>query len=651
MHKIFVLLTVHLLFFSSISLNAASSWQKAEQAALVAQSDRQAAIKQLQNLLLDEPDLHVAHYNLGCILLDYQWQAEDDQRFGDQTRTLAKQALHMPELADIDPIALSAEHFARASFSPVKILSARALHNLALTRYKQGRLQDALAAAVRSCELFPKDEQYIQTRNELRRVYLEREDEARRKAEEEAKRLRLIKKNLDDAFEGRPYTYQLKARAGAGEPYLFSLAEDQKLPSALSMNSAGHISGTPDADAVGSHEIGFIVKDSADASDTNQLKIKVWPKPKILTEHLNEAIIKQSYSAGLQCEGLPKPQWFIDGLPAGLELKQEQASYARIEGSTDALGTHQINVTVKDEQHQLIAVQTLELVVSDSFAPDTSTMPDATAWAAYKHPLKIRGPVQQYTYFSDGSGGLHIDEQGVIGGKAEEAGELEFPLSITAADKRERSFIIKMKVNPPPIIKEEEHISLAVGSSLNRALQVEGGTPPYNWSLAEGLLPDGVRLEKDGRIAGAASQAEEAPVTLVVEDRWAARSTKEVTLNFQAQDPNQQQDQQQSPQDQQDQQGQQDQQQAQQQDQQDQQDQQHNQDDQSQDGEQGDTQQQAQAGEAGDEDQEAQDQQEAQIKQADIQRWLDDLPEESKRALLMQMLNGKTSDKQVEDPW
>ena len=210
-----------------------------------------------------------------------------------------------------------------------------------------------------------------------------------------------------------------------------------------------------------------------------------------------------------------------------------------------------------------------------------------------------------------------------------------------------------MKVNPPPVIKEEDSIDLQVGSSLSHQLKVEGGTPPYTWTLAEGLLPDGVRLEKHGHIAGAASQAEEAPVTLVVEDRWAARSTKEVTLSFKAQDPNQEQNQDQNEDDKQEQekspeeqeQDQQDQQQA---DNQDPQNQEQNGDEQ-QEGQ--DQQEQADAGEQGDENQDAQEQQEAQIKQADIQRWLDDLPEESKEALLMQMLNGKNSDKQVENPW
>ncbi len=639
-------------------LPAASSWQRAEEAARIAETDIHNAIARLQDLLLDEPELHVAHYNLACILLNYQWQAEDDQRFGSQTRKLAKQALNMSELPDIDPLALAAEHFQRAVASPVKKLAARAWHNLALARYKQGRLEDALAAAVKACELFPQEQAFLQTRNELRRVFLERADEARRKAEEEAKRLRIIQAPLPDAFEGKSYTAQIQAKGGAGEPYMFSLGAEQTLPEGLKLPPPeptatasrkrpesmrnDTIIGIPNSNAVGEHQIKFIVKDSADATDEAELSIKVWPKPKITTEHLNEAIIQQSYLAELHCVGLPHPTWFIEGLPKGLKLKQNTGPRVSIGGTAEELGTFTLNMTVRDDKNDLIAVHSLPLVVSDSFAPDTTGMPPATAWSPYTHQLSVRGPTQQYKYFSQGAGGFTIDEQGLIGGTPEEQGDVDFPLSIKADDGRERSFVLQMKVNPPPVIAEEAEIKLNIGQSLQRKLKVEGGTAPYTWTLVEGLLPDGVRLDESGYITGAASLAEEAPVTIAVEDRWSSRGTKEIKLIFEAKDPNQQQEQQ-------------DQQQQNQENQEQNQDQQ-NQEDQGQNQQQTADQQENQENQQEQNDaqaaqQEAQDQQEGQIKQADVQRWLDSLPEESKRALLMQLLDGKHNPQPDKEPW
>ena len=639
-------------------LFAAAAWQAAEEAVKTAQKDLAAGIDQLQSLLLDDPDLHVAHYNLGCLLLNYQWQAEDDQRFGEQTRTLAKQALDMSQLPDIDPLALAAEHFKRASESPVLTLSARAWHNLALARYKQARLKEALAAAVQACDIQQQNQSYLQTRNELRRVYLQRLDEARLKAETEAKRLRLVTTALPFAFVGKTYSGQLQAKGGAGQPYQFSVSGEQTLPSDLQLNASGLISGMPNTDAIGEHELKLMVKDQADASDENNVRLKVWPLARISTDALPEAIIQQSYQAQLQCEGFPNPKWFVDGLPPGISLKSDTGARVLLHGVTDKVGSYQINMTVRDDHYQLIAVQSLVLEVTNSFTPDTSKMPAATAFAPYHFKLGVRGPTQSYTFFSQGAGGLHVDQDGVIAGQAEAAGELELPLTITAADKTERSFLLSVTVNPPPIIDEEERISLRTGEVLQRTLKVKGGTAPYTWTLKDGLLPEGVRLETDGTISGAARASEEAPVTISVTDRWQSRSHKDIVLEFKTEDPQQQQ-------------------QEQQQAQQEQQQQQQNQDQQNQAGQQGQDQQQAQQQQQGEQQQGKQQQQQAQqnqelngseqsaaeqaaaaqeqqaahIKQADVQRWLDNLPEESKRALLMQMLSGKQQEQTVEEPW
>ena len=666
-HNIFALFLCVCCAWSAPKLDAASAWQKAEQAASLAETDMPAAINALQSLLLDDQALHVAHYNLACLLLNYQWQAEDEQRFGEQTRALAKQALQLSELPEIDPLALAAEHFTRASSSPVVNLSARSFHNLALARYKQGRLEEALSAAVRACELLPKNTSFIQTRDELRRVYLERLDEARRKAEEEAKRLRIVTTQLPPAFVGKKYKAEITARAGAGAPYQFTLGEDVKLPTDLTFHSNGQIDGIPNADGIGEHELACIVKDKADATDEQTVRLKVWPKARIITEQVPEAIINQSYQAQLQCEGFPNAQWLIDGLPEGLTLKGN-GSYALISGTTDKIGRFPLSITVKDKQHDLIAVQRIELIASDSFAPDTSDMPDATAWAAYQHHIRVRGPVQSYTFMSSGAGGLSIDEQGRIGGTPEQAGTLEIPLTIVAENKQERSFLLQLTVHAPPVIDEEEQIELETGRSLQRALKVKGGTPPYIWALKEGLLPDGVRLDPNGVISGAASQAEEAPVTISIEDRWSAQSSKEITLIFKHSEAqkDQQENQEQQEQEEQDQQQEQENQNAQNEpgDGNDQQQGDKNQQDQQQPGDQeqqaqqdknqnkekdDQTGQQSQAAQA--EQAAEQERQAAQIKQADIQRWLDGLPEESKRALLMQLLSGQQPADKEEEPW
>ncbi|NRA38302.1 MAG: hypothetical protein HRU15_09195, partial [Planctomycetes bacterium] len=378
------------------SLSAASSWQAAEDAGRLAATDKRAAISELLDILIEEPQLHVAHYNLACILLEYQSS-------GDYKKAAP---LNIDGLPDSDPLLLAAEHLEQASSSPVAKLANRARHNLALARFQQGRLEDALREASLAVDAFPENESYRQTRNELRRIYLYRLDEARRKAEEAAKRLRLSKQVLADAFVGRKYTHQLEALGGSGGYKFSSKVPDPAkgtasqvtdnnntesavtaqaapvLPEDLNVSINGLLSGMPNDTSAGQHALHFIIQDSSDETVEGEVQLKIWPRAKITSEHLPEAIINQSYQAVLECEGLPQAVWFVEGLPDGLSIKHSTGPRILIEGSATKLGEFAVNITAKDTKNDLITVAALKLLVSDSFAPDTSNMPEATAWAA-----------------------------------------------------------------------------------------------------------------------------------------------------------------------------------------------------------------------------------------------------------------------------
>ena len=49
----------------------------------------------------------------------------------------------------------------------------------------------------------------------------------------------------------------------------------------------------------------------------------------------------------------------------------------------------------------------------------------------------------------------------------------------------------------------------AVGQPYNARLTAEGGTPPYQWSLLGGHLPEGLQVRPDGRVAGTPKRAEQ----------------------------------------------------------------------------------------------------------------------------------------------
>ena len=98
-----------------------------------------AAQKILEGLLLEQPSFYPAHFNLGTLLMEV-----------DKDR--------------------AATHFEQATASPAPELAHDAWYNLALVRWKQGRLDDALIAAGKAVEIDGKNPDTIRLRDELRRV-------------------------------------------------------------------------------------------------------------------------------------------------------------------------------------------------------------------------------------------------------------------------------------------------------------------------------------------------------------------------------------------------------------------------------------------------------------------------------------------------
>ncbi|NRA37360.1 MAG: hypothetical protein HRU15_04415 [Planctomycetes bacterium] len=175
------------------------------------------------------------------------------------------------------------------------------------------------------------------------------------------------------------------------------------------------------------------------------------------------------------------------------------------------------------------------------------------------------------------------------------------------------------------------------------------------WKLEDGILPDGVRLDPDGVIRGAASSPEEAEVPIALSDRWEARTQKTLTLNFKAADPEQQGQEKQEQQEQQEKEN---------KDQEQQQEDKQDSSEQEQEGGDQQQQQDSQEGKEGEEQEqsaEEQQQQQAELKAAEEQaeklnkasaeNWLDNLPQESKDALLYQMLKDGIPANDGQDPW
>ena len=492
-------------------LSAADPW--AELTALSAKPAVEAE-PGLEELLRRNPGFHAARFNLGTLLLP-------------KDATKAAEQLQL----------------ATAATDPA--LAADAWHNLALARWKQGRLEEALAAADSAAKGNP---EYRALRDELRRVAVVRADAARRQAEEEAKRLALALNTMPEARVGEAYRANLPVRGGA-PPYRVALDQPQPagttvtldpdrsapaqpspappspLPPGLALAVDGTLSGTPTTP--GSYRLPVSISDSAQASIKGQVTVVVVRQPAITTAALPEAIIGLPYAAALEAVGMTQPRWTATGLPPGLSL-----SAGRVSGTPTALGTYPVTVAAEQVVIPPLtprrAERVIELAVTNSFAPDAPP-PPATAGAAYEHRLGVRGPAQAYRW-SAPPGLLEVDPDGRLHGTPQAEGTVSRPATIQAADGRSRDVTLTIPVNPRPLIAVEGPVRLQAGSPADQALAHTGGTPPFVWKTGEGSLPAGLRLDPDGHVRGVAKDPGSTTITVQLEDRWKAKTQASVTV-------------------------------------------------------------------------------------------------------------------------
>ncbi|HYE06625.1 MAG TPA: putative Ig domain-containing protein [Planctomycetota bacterium] len=469
------------------------AWPRFDAANRLMATDPAAGRAALEALLLDHPGLHAASYNLGCLLLD-------------------------------DDAEGAARRFQAATASPQPELSAHAWHNLALAHEKLGRGAEALEAAAKAVLLKPDDADLVRTRDELRRVLIARQDEARRAKEEEAKKLALVGATLPAGRVGEAYDQRLTARGGT-PPYRFAPGAEATLPEGLALDADGRLHGTPTA--AGKLSLPITVQDAA-TSVNGAVALEVEPTPAITTVELPEAIIGIDYRAELAAVGLDQPRWTVEGLRDGLRLEQDRAG-ARIVGTPTTMGEVALALRAADRERS--AQATLPLAITDRFAPAEPRLPPATAWAPYTHRQGVRGPPQGYRWrHAAAQGGIGIAADGATSGAPVQAGDLELTTTIVADDGRARDVAVVLPVNPPPVIEVADPIAAQQGRILDLPLTVTGGTPPYAWSIAEGTLPGGLRLERDGALRGAPSEVGDFAITLQCADRWQATTQQKTTV-------------------------------------------------------------------------------------------------------------------------
>ena len=324
-----------------------------------------------------------------------------------------------------------------------------------------------------------------------------------------------------DGTTGASYTATFTASGGTA-PYTWSLASGA-LPVGLALDpSAGVVAGTPTTP--GSSTFTLRVADAAMLSAIRTFAIRVAAPLSITTSSLPNASLNGAYSQTLASTGGQSPiTWALkagSSLPTGLSL----SATGTIAGTPSASGATAFTVVATDAglPSPRSAEKTLSITVVPPPTITTSSLPDATTTVAYSVALAATGGATPYTW-SLASGtlpaGLGLSSAGLISGTPSSTGTSSFTVKVTGSDGGTSTLSTSIRVAAPLSITTSSLPAPTLGSAYAQSIVATGGTGPYAWAIASGMLPPGLVLDPTtGSIAGIADTSGTFVFTIGVQD-------------------------------------------------------------------------------------------------------------------------------------
>src|SRR5450432_462485 len=259
----------------------------------------------------------------------------------------------------------------------------------------------------------------------------------------------------------------------------------------------------------------------------------------ITTLTLPSGTVSVSYSQALSATGGNPPYtWSVSGgaLPAGLALN----SGGLIVGTPQSNGTSQFTARVRDDAGGT-DTQVLRITVNSNPVITTAALPDGTAGSAYSAALAASGAVSPVTWsISQGilPQGLSLAAStGVIGGTPPAPGTVGFTVRLadSGGGIAIKALLLTVNAAPPALgITTSSLAAGTVGAAYSQTLGASGGTPPYSWSVASGLLPAGLTLAPGGIISGTPGTAGSSSFTVRVTDSAVNSVTAVLSLTINA---------------------------------------------------------------------------------------------------------------------
>ena len=333
-----------------------------------------------------------------------------------------------------------------------------------------------------------------------------------------------------DGVVGTPYDFTFSSHSGC-PPYRYAILTGS-LPPGLSMDSVGHITGTPTQAGQWNFWVGLgdtCVDPTGPSGAQRPFTINVVAKLTV-TATLGPATVNVPYSVKLTADGGGSQTWSIVGgaLPAGFTLGTD----GTLSGTGTAATPTPASFVVRVTDGSRSDTKTLTLDVITPLAVTPLTAPVTEAGVALKPAtLAATGGRSPYAWSLAGAPSwLTLDPAtGALAGTPETGGTFPFQASVKDAYGATATLNLTVSVKGKVTVKTTKLPPTKVGKAFRATLRTTGGVAPMTWKATAGRFPVGIRLDrKTGVISGIARKAGTYSLTFTVTD--ALRQTSETTV-------------------------------------------------------------------------------------------------------------------------
>ncbi|MDP3091063.1 MAG: putative Ig domain-containing protein [Nitrospira sp.] len=351
--------------------------------------------------------------------------------------------------------------------------------------------------------------------------------------------LGIVTNSLPSGSINQPYAVALGPNGGTS-PYTWALkAGSPPLPSGLSLNSGGVISGTPTVTSNATHT--FTLTDATALTVEKALQLTISAIPlSITTSSLPQGTANQSYSAQLVfAGGTGSKTWGLAGgspaLPNGLTLNP---SSGLISGIPSGTSNQNYTFTVTDQTPPTpqTASAVLQLVVGAApptliiTTPGTSSLPSGSVGSAYNTSLIATGGTGAQTWsITSGTlpNGLTLTPStGAITGTPQLGSNGISSITVRVQDSgspqqsAQKTLSITIGLPAAPNITTTSLPAGTFNVAYSQTPSITGGFGTLVWGITSGGLPSGLSLNtSNGNIFGTPTSTGTSNFTLRVQDQ------------------------------------------------------------------------------------------------------------------------------------